>query len=76
MSAWFTLCDAVTGFREAHADLEGAAAASGQTVAGLTAAQPDLVHLLTGLAPYLTAAGDEGIHEAFLTVARAESSGS
>jgi hypothetical protein len=31
------------------------------------------VHLLAGLGPYFTAAGDEGIHEAFLAVARAES---
>ena len=73
VGAWFTLTDAVTGLREARADLDRATAASGLTVEQVTAAQPDLVHLLAGLGPYFTAAGDEGIHEAFLAVARAES---
>lgn len=72
VSAWFTLTDAVTGLREARIALDDSLAASGQTVEQLTAGQPDLVHLLAGLAPYFTAAGDEGIHEAFLAVARAE----
>ncbi len=75
VSAWFTLADAVTGLREARADLDRAAAASGQTLEQAVDAQPDLVHLLAGLAPYFTAAGDEGIHEAFLEAARAEASG-
>ena len=76
VGAWYTLTDAVTGLREARADLDRATAVSGQTVEQLTAAQPDLVHLLAGLAPYFTASGDEGIHEAFLVVARAETAGS
>jgi uncharacterized RDD family membrane protein YckC len=76
VSAWFTLTDAVTGLREARADLDRVTEASGLTVDQLTAGQPDLVHLLAGLAPYFTAAGDEGIHEAFLAVARAEATDS
>ncbi len=72
VSAWFTLTDAVTGLREARIALDSSLAASGRTVEQVTAGQPDLVHLLAGLAPYFTAAGDEGIHEAFLAVARAE----
>jgi hypothetical protein len=76
VSAWFTLTDAVSGLNAARADLDRATAASGQTVEQTVAAQPDLVHLLAGLAPYFTAEGDEAVHEAFLAVARAESAGS
>jgi hypothetical protein len=72
VSAWFTLTDAVTELRDARAALDRVTAASGQTVEQVTAAQPDLVHLLAGLAPYFTASGDEGIHEAFLVLARTE----
>ena len=73
VGAWFTLTDAVTELRQARADLDRATAASGQTIDQIAAAQPDLAHLLAGLAPYFTAAGDQGIHEAFLAVARADS---
>ena len=76
VSAWFTLTDAVATLREAHAEASASAGAAGRTLDDVCAAQPDLAHLLRELAPYFTAAGDEGIHEAFLAVARAETSGS
>jgi uncharacterized RDD family membrane protein YckC len=71
VSAWFTLADAVAAFRESHAAAT-AAAAAGRTLDEACAPQPDLMHLLRGLAPYVAATSDEQIHEAFLLVARAE----
>jgi len=76
VAAWFTLADAVSGVQEARAGLDEAAAGAGVTPDQLTSAQPDLVHLLAELAPYFTACGDDSVHEAFLTIARAESPGS
>ena len=72
VSAWFTLTDAVAELRTAHKDATAAAEAAGQTLDETCAAQPDLAHLLRDLAPYLAARGDEGIHEAFLAVARSD----
>jgi uncharacterized RDD family membrane protein YckC len=72
VSAWFTLADAVAAYRSAHAAAARAAAAAGQTLDEACAAQPDLAHLLRGLAPYLDAESDDQIHDAFLAVARSE----
>ena len=72
MSAWFTLTDAVAELRIAQQDATAAAEAAGQTLDEACAAQPDLAHLLQDLAPYLVADGDDGIHEAFLAVARSD----
>jgi uncharacterized RDD family membrane protein YckC len=72
VGAWFTLAEAVAELQVSRAELDRASTASAQTVDQVVATQPDLVHLLTKLAPYFTASGDEGIHEAFLAVARAE----
>jgi uncharacterized RDD family membrane protein YckC len=76
VSAWFTLTDAVSDLKAARGALETAAAASGRTLAELTAAQPDVAHLLEELAPYFSTTSDEEVHAAFLTVARAETTGS
>jgi uncharacterized RDD family membrane protein YckC len=76
VSAWFTLTDAVVALRTARDDASASAGASGQTLEEVCAAQPDLAHLLRELTPYFTADGDEGIHEAFLAVARSEESSS
>ena len=72
ISAWFTLTDAVAALKDARAGLEPAAAAAGLTPGQAAAAHPDLVHLLTELGPYLSAADDDSVHAAFLAVARAE----
>ena len=72
VSAWFTLTDAVAELRTAREDASAAAAAGGQTLEEACTAQPDLAHLLRDLAPYFAPGGDEGIHEAFLAVARAD----
>jgi uncharacterized RDD family membrane protein YckC len=72
VGAWFTLADAVTRLRQTHAAATEAAAAAGQTLAEACAPQPDLPHLLRGLAPYVAAQSDEQVHEAFLIVAREE----
>lgn len=72
VSAWFTLTDTVVALRTARDDVSASAGAAGQTLEEVCATQPDLAHLLRELAPYFTAAGDEGIHEAFLAVARSE----
>jgi uncharacterized RDD family membrane protein YckC len=76
VSAWFTLTDAVVALREARDDASASTGAAGQSLEEACAAQPDLAHLLRELAPYFTADGDEGIHEAFLAVARSETSAS
>jgi uncharacterized RDD family membrane protein YckC len=72
VSAWFTLTDAVAELRTARQDASAAAETAGETLDEACAAQPDLAHLLRDLAPYLAAGGDEGIHEAFLAVARSD----
>jgi hypothetical protein len=72
VGAWFTLAEAVAELQASRAELDRASTASGQAVDQVVATQPDLVHLLAGLAPYFTASGDEGVHAAFLAVARAE----
>ncbi len=72
ISAWFTLTDAVAALKDARAGLEPAAAAAGLTPGQAAAAHPDLVHLLTELGPYFSAADDDSVHAAFLAVARAE----
>jgi uncharacterized RDD family membrane protein YckC len=74
VSAWFTLTDAVVALRTARDDAFAAARVASRTLEETCAAQPDLAHLLRELAPYFAAEGDEGIHEAFLAVARSESS--
>jgi uncharacterized RDD family membrane protein YckC len=74
VSAWYTLTDAVQALKDAASALGTAASAAGQTPAQAVAGQPDLVHLLGELAPYLQASGDDAIHAAFLEVARAEAS--
>ncbi len=76
VSAWFTLTDAVVALRTARDDAAAAAGVAGRTLEEACAGQPDLAHLLRELAPYFTAEGDEGIHEAFLVVARSEASAS
>jgi hypothetical protein len=74
VSAWFTLTDAVAALQQARADLDAARVAAGQ--AAEVASQPDLAHLLAELEPYFNATGDDAVHAAFLTVARAEAAGS
>ncbi|NLE22927.1 MAG: hypothetical protein GX624_09130, partial [Actinobacteria bacterium] len=72
VSAWLTLTDAVAAFRSAHAAAVAAAAGSGRTLEEACAGQPDLLHVLQTLEPYLAAESDDQVHEAFLTVARSE----
>ena len=72
VSAWFTLADAVTSLRRAHAFATDVAAAAGESLAGACSAQPDLTFVLHGLGPYVEAGTDEQVHEAFLAVARSE----
>jgi uncharacterized RDD family membrane protein YckC len=74
VSAWFTLTDAVTALKDARSSLDGAAAAAGQTPEAAIAARPDLSHLVSDLAPYFTAGGDDEVHDAFLRVAREDAS--
>ncbi len=72
VSAWYTLTDAVASLNGARAELDGAAAAASQTPGQAISPHPDLVHMLRDLAPYFAAQSDAEVHEAFLSVARAE----
>jgi uncharacterized RDD family membrane protein YckC len=76
VSAWFTLTEAIAALQDARARLEDAATAAGRSPQDEVAAQPDLAHVLAELQPYFAAAGDDEVHEAFLTVARAEAADS
>ena len=72
VSAWFTLADAVAALQEARSAAVGAATAAGQTLDAACAAQPDLLHLLGELRPYLESSSDDELHDAYLSVARGD----
>jgi uncharacterized RDD family membrane protein YckC len=74
-AAWYALADAVVALQQAHSVAQQAAARDGVTLQDACAGRPDLVHLFGELEPYFTAGSDEDVHEAYLTVARRESSG-
>jgi uncharacterized RDD family membrane protein YckC len=75
VAAWYTLADAVMALQQAHAAAQLAAASAGTTLAAACAEQPDLLYLFRELEPYFTADSDEGVHEAYLRVARSEHAG-
>ncbi len=70
VGAWYTLADAVEELRRARAVAAAVASQAGVTPESAAADRPDLLHLLRELEPYVTAIGDEQIHEAYLLVAR------
>ena len=71
-AAWYTLADAVIAMQQAHAAAIAAATREGTTLAALCAAQPDLSYLFRELEPYFTAGSDEQVHDAYMSVARGE----
>ena len=73
-AAWYSLADAVVALQRAHDVARRAAAAGGTTLQAACADQAELLHLFRELAPYFTAASDEDVHEAYLMVARGETS--
>ena len=73
-AAWHTLADAVIALQHANSDAADAARAAGTTLAEATARRPDLVNLCRELEPYFSAGSDEQVHEAYLAVARRETS--
>lgn len=70
VSAWYTLTGSVIALQKARVIADAAIAAGGTSLQAASADQPDLLHLFRELEPYLAAASDEQIHEAFLQVAR------
>ncbi len=72
VSAWFTLTQTVTALAAARDAAVAAAMAGGETLDAVAAAQADLAHFLSELAPYFPARTDEEIHDAFLAVARSQ----
>ncbi len=72
VGAWYTLADAVVELQGAHALAETLASQTGATLESSVTDQPDLLHLLRELHPYVTAVSDEQTHEAYLQVARGD----
>lgn len=72
VGAWFALADAVAELRDARDQAAHAAAATGSALADAAAARPELAFLLQSLSPYLSAGGDDAVHDAFLAIARAD----
>jgi hypothetical protein len=71
-AAWYTLADAVIAMQQAHAAAIAAASREGTTLAAVCADQPDLTYLFRELEPYFTAGTDEQVHDAYMSVARGE----
>jgi hypothetical protein len=71
-AAWYTLTDAVIAMQQAHATAIAAATREGTTLPDLCAAQPDVSYLFGELEPYFTAGSDEQVHDAYMSVARGE----
>ena len=71
-AAWYTLADAVIAMQRAHAAAIAAASREGTTLAAVCADQPDLTYLFRELEPYFTAGTDEQVHDAYMSVARGE----
>ena len=71
-AAWYTLADAVIAMQQAHAAAIAAATREGTTLPALCAAQPDVSYLFRELEPYFTAGSDEQVHDAYMSVARGE----
>ncbi len=71
-AAWYTLADAVIAMQQAHAAAMAAATREGTTLPALCAAQPDVSYLFRELEPYFTAGSDEQVHDAYMSVARGE----
>lgn len=71
-AAWYTLADAVIAMQQAHVAAIAAATREGTTLPALCAAQPDVSYLFRELDPYFTAGSDEQVHDAYMSVARGE----
>ena len=71
-AAWYTLTDAVVAMQQAHMAAIAAATREGTTLLDLCATQPDLSYLFRELEPYFTAGSDEQVHDAYMSVARGE----
>jgi len=71
-AAWYTLADAVIAMQQAHAAAITAATREGTTLPAVCADQPDLTYLFRELEPYFTAGSDEQVHDAYMRVARGE----
>jgi uncharacterized RDD family membrane protein YckC len=71
-AAWYTLADAVIAMQQAHATAIAAATREGTTLPAVCADQPDVTYLFRELEPYFTAGSDEQVHDAYMSVARGE----
>ena len=71
-AAWYTLADAVIAMQQTHAAAIAAASREGTTLAAVCADQPDLTYLFRELEPYFTAGSDDEVHDAYIRVARGE----
>jgi len=71
-AAWYTLADTVIAMQQAHAAAIAAAAHEGTTLPAVCADQPDLTYLFRELEPYFTAGSDDEVHDAYMRVARGE----
>jgi uncharacterized RDD family membrane protein YckC len=71
-AAWYTLSDAVVAMQQAHAVAISAATREGTTLQAVSADQPDLTYLFGELEPYFAAGSDAQVHEAYMRVARGE----
>ena len=71
-AAWYTLADAVIAMQQAHAAAIAAALREGTTLAAACTDQPDLTYLFRELEPYFTAGSDDEVHDAYMRVARGE----
>lgn len=71
-AAWYTLADAVIAMQQAHAAAIAAASREGTTLPAVCADQPDLTYLFRELEPYFTAGSDDHVHDAYMRVARGE----
>ena len=71
-AAWYTLADTVIAMQQAHAAAIAAASREGTTLPAVCADQPDLTYLFRELEPYFTAGSDDHVHDAYMSVARGE----
>ena len=71
-AAWYTLADAVIAMQQAHAAAIAAATREGTTLQAICAGQPDLTYLFRELEPFFTAGSDDEVHDAYMRVARGE----
>ena len=58
--------------QQAHAAAIAAATREGTTLPAVCADQPDVTYLFRELEPYFTAGSDEQVHDAYMSVARGE----